>query len=49
MQPELETRATKTDTGWQDHDGFVRGGFRLRLCPAQSTSAVLGSQRRSEG
>ena len=23
MKSELETRATKTDTGWQDHDGFI--------------------------
>jgi hypothetical protein len=23
MQSELETRATKTDNGWQDHDGFI--------------------------
>ena len=23
MQPELETRGTRTETGWQDHDGFV--------------------------
>lgn len=23
MRPELETRATRTDKGWRDHDGFV--------------------------
>ncbi len=23
MQPELETRGTQTDRGWQDHDGFI--------------------------
>lgn len=23
MQPELETRGTRTDEGWRDHDGFV--------------------------
>ncbi len=23
MQPELETRATQADKGWQDHDGFI--------------------------
>jgi len=23
MKSELETRGTKTDTGWQDHDGFI--------------------------
>lgn len=23
MRPKLETRATRTDKGWRDHDGFV--------------------------
>jgi hypothetical protein len=23
MQSEMETRATQTDGGWQDHDGFI--------------------------
>ena len=23
MQPELETRGTRTDKGWRDHDGFI--------------------------
>ena len=23
MQPELETRGTRTDAGWRDQDGFV--------------------------
>jgi hypothetical protein len=23
MKSELETRATRTDKGWQDHDGFI--------------------------
>ena len=23
MQPELETRGTRTDKGWRDHDGFA--------------------------
>jgi len=27
MPSESETRATQTDTGWQDHDGFI-GPFR---------------------
>ncbi|MCP5066157.1 MAG: hypothetical protein GY946_06270 [bacterium] len=27
MKSELETRATQTDTGWRDHDGFI-GPFR---------------------
>ncbi len=27
MSIEIETRATKTETGWQDHDGFI-GPFK---------------------
>ena len=27
MQPDMETRATQVETGWQDRDGFI-GPFR---------------------
>jgi hypothetical protein len=25
MRPELETRGTKVEKGWQDHEGFIGG------------------------
>ena len=36
MKSELETRATRTDHGWQDHDGFIgpmQPGFGPRSDP----------------